>query len=74
MSAVRASVEWVFGRIKTLFAFVDFSKNLRVMHGPEGMDFPVAGLLTNVHCCVNEGNQISDMFDIKPPSLTEYLE
>jgi hypothetical protein len=73
MSKVRVSVEWGFGIVKRLFAFIDWSKQQKLMLSPISVLFKVAVLLTNVHTCINGRNQISDFFDMQAPSLDEYL-
>ena len=61
MSMSRITVEWAFGKVISLFAFVDFKKNQRLFLQPVGKHFKVAVLLTNVHTCLN-GSQVSDFF------------
>jgi hypothetical protein len=74
MSSVRESVEWGFGRIKTLWEFMNWDKKQRARQSPVGKTFQVAVLLTNCHTCLQPlGNQISMYFGLKPPSLQEYL-
>ena len=54
MSAVRTSVEWGYGKIVKYFAFLDFSKNLKVLLQPVGIKlYIVAALLANCHTCLN---------------------
>jgi hypothetical protein len=68
MSSVREAVEWSFGRLKNLWAFLQFDKKQRVRQSPIGKMWLVAVLLTNCHTCLQpEGNQISQ------PSLEEML-
>ncbi len=71
-SAVRVSVEWLFGQITTYFKFVDFKRNLCLGLSPIGKLYTVAALLDNAltYC---HGNIASDAFDIMPPSLEEYF-
>ena len=73
MSGVREAVEWSFGRMKTLWAAIDFKKQNKVMSGPIGKLVHVAMFLTNCHCCYENGNQISIYFDLAPPNLEQYL-
>ena len=40
MSRVRQAVEWQFGRIATLFAFLDFKKNLKLFKNSSGQTVP----------------------------------
>ena len=72
MSAVRTSVEWGYGKIVRYFAFLDFSKNLKVLLQPVGKLYVVAALLANCHTCLY-GSQTSQFFDLDPPELETYL-
>lgn len=72
MSSVRVSVEWTFGKIIQLFAFLDFKKNIKVLLQPVGKYYIVGTLLTNCHTCLY-GSQTSSFFNVPPPSLETYL-
>ena len=72
MSSVRVSVEWTFGKIIQLFAFLDFKKNIKVLLQPVGEYYIVGTLLTNCHTCLY-GSQTSSFFNVPPPSLETYL-
>jgi len=72
MSSVREAVEWGFGKIVNNWAFVDFSKNLKVELQPVGDYYLVAVLLTNIHTCMNRGI-VNDYFGSNPPSIGDYL-
>ncbi|KAK7481138.1 hypothetical protein BaRGS_00027571 [Batillaria attramentaria] len=72
MSSVRQCVEWGFGKVTTLFAFVDFRKNLKLFLQPIGKYYILAHLLANCHTCLN-GSQTSTYFSLDPPSLEQYL-
>jgi nuclease HARBI1 len=72
MSRVRVSVEWCFGKVVSLFPFVDFKKSQKLYLQPVGKYYFVAVLLTNMHTCV-ESSVTGSFFDINPPSLSEYL-
>ncbi|KAK7474943.1 hypothetical protein BaRGS_00033830 [Batillaria attramentaria] len=72
MSRVRQAVEWQFGKIVSLWAFVDFANNLKLNLSPVGKLYRLGALLTNCHACLY-GNQTSDYFGLNPPSLDEYL-
>ena len=72
MSGVRQCVEWGFKDVITNWAFLDFEKNLKLFLSPVGKLYVVAVLLTNCHTCLY-GNQTSDFFGLKPPTLDEYL-
>lgn len=73
MSSVRESVEWGFGRIKTLWSFLDYRKQQKIGLSPVGKAVLVGAFLTNCHTCYFGGNQISDYFRMRPPTLEEYL-
>jgi hypothetical protein len=73
MSRLRITVEWGFGIISNLWSGTDFKRWMRCFLTLPGLKYRVAGLLTNFHCCIRGGNQISKYFDVAPPSLEEYL-
>ena len=52
MSSVREAVEWAFGKVVNLFAFVDYKKNLKLGLQQVGSFYIVAVLLTNCHTCL----------------------
>ena len=68
MSAVRSSVEWLFGDVVNSFKFLDFKKNLKLMLSSIGKMYVVSVLLRNALTCLY-GNETSDYFDLSPPSL-----
>ena len=72
MSSVRESVEWVFGKIITNFAFLDFKKNLKLLLQPVGKYYLVGTIFTNCHTCLY-GSQTSDYFNVQPPQLEDYF-
>lgn len=72
MSSVRQAVEWGFGKIVGLFAFVDFKKNQKVFVQNVPRMYKVTGILANCHTCVY-GSQVSDYFGVAPPCLEDYL-
>ena len=47
MSAVRSSVEWLFGDVVTSFKFMDFKRNLKLMLSSVGKMYVVSVLLRN---------------------------
>jgi hypothetical protein len=73
MARVRESVEWANGLIMRQWAFLDYSKDIKVLLSPVGKEYLVAVLLTNMLTCMNGHNQISDFFKLKPPTIEEYL-
>lgn len=72
MSSVRETVEWGFQRIVSLFAFVDFKKNLKIGLQPVGKLYLVAAMLTNLNGCFY-GTETSAFFGVPPPTAEEYL-
>ncbi|TYZ61781.1 hypothetical protein PybrP1_000380 [[Pythium] brassicae (nom. inval.)] len=73
MTSGRKAVEWSFGRMKSLWAFVDSAKKHKIMLPHVGKIVKVAMLLTNCHFCHNQGDLINDYFSLSPPTLVEYL-
>ncbi|OWZ11991.1 hypothetical protein PHMEG_00014915 [Phytophthora megakarya] len=73
MSKNRVSIEWMFGILKSKWAFIDWNKKHKILLTPVARMVRVAMLLTNAMTCVHEGNQISDHFDCAPPTLEEYF-
>ena len=72
MSAVRTSVEWLFGDIINYFKFLDFKKNLKIGLTAVGKMYSVCAILRNALTCLY-GNQTSDFFNLEPPTLQEYF-
>lgn len=72
MSKLRVSVEWGFGKICTLFAFLDFKKNNKILLQPLGKYYVVAALLTNCHTCLY-GSQTGRFFALDSPPIENYL-
>ena len=72
MKKLRIAVEWEFGRTVSLFAFVDFHKNQKVLLSPVAKQYVVATLLKNIKICLG-GGQACKYFRITPPTLREYL-
>jgi hypothetical protein len=73
MSKVRESVEWGFKLIITNWAFLDFEKNLKVFLSPVAKMYSVGALLTNFLTCMQRGNQISDYFQVTPPTIAQLI-
>ena len=70
MSAVRISVEWLFGDIN-YFKFLDFKKNLKMSLSAVGKMYIVCAILRNAMTCLY-GNSTSEFFAIDPPTLQDY--
>ena len=72
MSAVRTSVEWLFGDILNYFKFVDFKKNFKIGLSAVGKMYIVCAVLRNALTCLYN-NQTSYYFNLEPPTLQEYF-
>ena len=72
MSAVRVSVEWIFGDVINYFKFMDFKKNLKIGLSQVGKMYIVSAILRNGLTCLY-GNTTSKFFELEPPSLQEYF-
>ncbi|KAK3747025.1 hypothetical protein QZH41_010330 [Actinostola sp. cb2023] len=72
MSAVRTSVEWLFGDIISYFKFLDYKKNLKIGLSSIGEMYVVCAILRNAMTCLYN-NQTSDFFNIEPPTIQEYF-
>ncbi|CAH3017456.1 unnamed protein product [Porites evermanni] len=73
MSALRISVEWLFGDVINSFKFLDYKKNLKIGLSSVGKMYVVCALLRNAITCLY-GNNTSDYFGIEPPSLEQYFQ
>ena len=72
MSRVRECVEWGFGKIVNMWAFLDFKKNLQIYSSPVATYYTVMANLINCHTCYY-GGQTSSYFECMPPKIEEYL-
>jgi len=72
MSTLRQPSEWGIGKVKSLFSYLEYKRNLRILSMPLGMIFLVASHLTNIHTTIY-GSQVADFFGMTPPVLTTYL-
>lgn len=73
MSLSRISVEWSFGKVIKIFAFLDFKKNLKLLLQPVDRIYIVGALLTNCHTCFYN-SQVSMYFNCQPPLIEDYLQ
>ena len=72
MSAVRVSVEWLFGDIINYFKFLDFKKDLKIGLSAVGKMYILCALLQNAITCLY-GNNTSRYFQLNPPEISEYF-
>lgn len=73
MSSVRVTVEWGFKEVSSRFAALDFVRQEKIRQGPVALKYLVAVFLTNCLTCLDRDNQISQYFNVQPPTLDEYL-
>ena len=73
MSAVRISVEWIFGDIINYFKFLDFKENLKVGLSAVGKMHIVCALLHNIRTSLYK-NTTSLYFGVDPPDIENYLQ
>ena len=72
MSAVRMSVEWLFGDIINYFQFLDFKKNLKISLSAVGKMYIVCAILRNALTCMY-ANPTSEYFAVHPPTIQDYF-
>ena len=72
MSAVRASVEWLFAEIINYFKFLVFKKNLRIGLSQVGKIYIVCAILRNALTRLYS-NTTAEYFGVDPPSLQDYF-
>ena len=72
MSAVRMSVEWIFGDIVNYFKFLDFKKNLKISLSAVGKMYVVCAILRNALTCMFT-NSTSEYFALDPPTIEDYF-
>ena len=74
MSRVRICVEWQYGELLQIFAFLDFSQNLKLHLQPLHHYFVTGVLLLNCRVCMRGlRSKTPRFFRCCPPSLAEYL-
>ena len=73
MTSVRICVEWGFAGITSQFSLLTMWKRMRIGLQPVGQYYIVATLLYNCMTCLYE-NETSMYFEVKPPTLDEYLQ
>ena len=72
MSAVRISVEWLFGDVIKYFKFIDFKKNLKIGLSSVAKMYVVCAILCSALTCLY-GNQTSTFFGVHSPNLLDYI-
>ena len=72
MNSARVAVEHVTGHVISKSAWVDYYKNQKLLLQPVGKHYLNAQLLANCYTCLY-GNQVSQRFGVRPPTLEEYF-
>jgi len=72
MKACRESIEWNFGEIIRLWAFIDWTKEMKLMKMPVADLDVVAIVLRNAYNCLNHG-ETSAYFECSPPAIHNWL-
>ena len=72
MSAVRMSVEWLFGDIVNYFKYLDFKKNLKLSLSAVGKMYIVCAILRNALTCMYT-NSTSEYFALDRPTIEDYF-
>ena len=72
MSQLHVVVEWVFGDISNLFAFLDFKKNLKIGLSSVGKMYTCCALMQNARSCLYECTA-SNFFGLDAPNLMDYF-
>ena len=72
ISQVRSSVEWLFADKTNWFAFIYFTKNLKIGLSSIGKMYIVCALLKNARTCLY-GSMTTDYFQLDPPVITNYF-
>ncbi len=73
MSAVRVSVEWMFGNITKYFSFVDFKRQMKVNLSAIRKIYCVTALLQNAHTCLYENIVSQTVDELQPLTVHEYF-
>lgn len=72
MSALRECVEWSYKDVKTLFAYVDYHKKLKLLSTDCVSLIMSALIMRNAHCCMY-GNETSRCFELQPPEFEKWF-
>jgi nuclease HARBI1 len=72
MSRCRQGIEWTFGKITEEEKFIDMYKSMKIQLSFIDIYYKVAVLISNAHTCLY-GSQLTEAFDIMPPTLREYF-
>jgi hypothetical protein len=73
MTKIRIANEWAYGITENLFKCLKWHYGIRIRQSSDHARYYItATILRNAHCCLY-GNQTSQYFNCKPPTLEEYF-
>jgi hypothetical protein len=73
MSSVRVSVENQIGEVTNTFPGLDFTRSQKLGNRTACSMYLAAVILRNLLTCVRGYNQVSQYFDLTPPTVAEFL-
>lgn len=73
MASVRVTVEWGFADIKNGFNFLQNFASLRVNLFAPGQVFLFCTFMQNIRSCIQGTNRVASYFNLRCPTLDEYL-
>jgi hypothetical protein len=73
MGSYRIMVEQSFGKMKQMWQFINYARNLRLLVHDVQLLIKCAALLTNFHTALTGISAASATGGVQPPSLEEYL-
>ena len=72
MAACRETIEWSYKDLKTIWKYCDYKHVLKIYGQPVGKIVFVCMLLRNAHITIR-ASQVSEYFNMLPPTLEEWL-
>ncbi|GMF25188.1 unnamed protein product [Phytophthora fragariaefolia] len=66
LASLRVAVELGFNHVKRYFANLEYTRAHKLRLSPVAVTIKCAVLFANIHTCINEGNQVSFMLQLKP--------
>lgn len=72
MSKVREPVEWRLDEVVTRFGFIDFKRQMKLLHCPVNIFYRVCSLWMNCRTCLYR-HEASQFSGLQPPSIQTYL-
>ena len=73
MSALRVTVEWLFGDVINSVKALDFKRKVKLEMSSVRKMYVVCTLLRNALTCLY-GNHVSEFFELETPILKEYFQ